>query len=845
MLTEIEATTLEDLLREREAAHTLLTTAEALSTTLQLDKLLERVLDELQRIVPYDAASISLLHDGRCWIATCRGMEHPPSNGFPLEAAPLLQRVVCERTPVIFPDAALDAGLVSEGQEQAPGCTQPRVLAPGVLAPGVLAAHDRRECRGWSPLALSPGRSWLGLPLISKDRVIGVLTAASCQSDAYDDQVAPLALAFAHQAALAIDNSRLYEQTRAYLQETLLLHNVTAATSSTLDLDQMLPYMARSLREALNSTSAEIYRPDEKNHTITILAEAMARSPTRENSAELGRTYFLSAFPAAAEALVHSRPVQIHVDDSELDPRDRTNLEAHGAHSALFLPIVAHRHTEGLAAVWEGEGPRYFTQGEIATGQTLTYQAAIAMEHARLFEETQRRVRELQLLHNVGLAAASGVRLEDTLQAAAEALAAAMAQSTAKVTGGATGSATRDTTNAVLCAAVPCAAVPCAGDTRVAVMLLDPASGVLRIEASAGYPPEAIKNLHLRPGEGITGWVAKYGKPALVSDVRLDPRYVEISPDIRSELGVPIIAGPQIIGVLNVESPHLNAFTADDQRLLSTLASNLAVITERARLFEKVEIARIELQERAEALEEANTRLRELDRLKDKFLATMSHELRTPLNSVIGLSEVLIQGMVGEMTPRQIKCAEDILSSGQHLLALINDILDLSKIEAGHMTLEPTAFEVGDLLAEVQTTIAPLIEQKCQRLTVREAHGLPPLTADRFRIKQVLLNLLSNATKFTPVEGRIAVSCRLTDPGTIRFSVADTGIGIKSEHQKIIFQEFRQVNGSPGQEPTGTGLGLTISKRLVEMHGGHIWVESEHGRGATFSFSLPLAGPGS
>jgi len=816
--TEIEATTLEDLLREREASHTLLTTAEALSTTLQLDKLLERVLDELQRIVPYDAASISLLHDGRCWIATCRGMEHPSSNGFPLEAVPLLQRVVRERTPVILPDIAPDRDLTTQ---EAGG-----------------AGGDGRQPSPWPPTQ-GQERSWLGLPLISKERVIGVLTAASCQVGAYDDlatpasRVAALALAFAHQAALAIDNSRLYEQTRASLQETLLLHNVTAATSSTLDLDQMLPYMARSLREALNSTSAEIYRPDEKNHTITILALASARSPTRENSAgrspDLGRTYFLSAFPAAAEALVHSRPVQIQVDDPELDSRDRTNLEAHGAHSALFLPIVAHRHTEGLAAVWEGEGPRYFTQGEIAAGQTLTYQAAIAMEHARLFEETQRRVRELQLLHNVGLAAASGVRLEDTLQAAAEALATAMAQGTAaQGTGKATGE---------------CGGVG-GGETRVAVMLLDPASTVLHIAACAGYPPEAIKNLHLRPGEGITGWVAKYGLPALVSDVRLDPRYVEISPDVRSELAVPIIAGPHIIGVLNVESPHLNAFTADDQRLLSTLASNLAVITERARLFETVEIARIELQERAEALEEANTRLRELDRLKDKFLATMSHELRTPLNSVIGLSEVLINGMVGEMTPRQCKCAEDILSSGQHLLTLINDILDLSKIEAGHMTLEPTAFEVGDLLAEVQTAIAPLIEQKRQRLTVREPLGLPPLTADRFRIKQVLLNLLSNAVKFTPVEGRIAVSCRLTDPGTLRFSVADTGIGIKPEDQKIIFQEFRQVNGSPGQEPTGTGLGLTISKRLVEMHGGHIWVESEHGHGATFSFSLPLAGPG-
>jgi signal transduction histidine kinase len=578
---------------------------------------------------------------------------------------------------------------------------------------------------------------------------------------------------------------------------------------------------------------------------------ASARPPARDtdvgHSPDLGRTYFLSAFPAAADALVHNHPVQIQVDNPELDPRDRTNLEAHGAHSALLLPIVAHGHTEGLAAVWEGEDSHYwhtrhFTQGEIATGQTLTYQAAIAMEHGRLFEETQRRVRELQLLHNVGLAAASGVRLEDTLQAAAEALAAAT-----MATGGNVGDDTRIVATDGDTYVVPCHSERSeeSPSTSVVVMLLDPASGTLHIEASAGYSPDAIRNLHLRPGEGITGWVAKYGKPALVSDVHLDPRYVGISPDIRSELAVPIIAGPHIIGVLNVESPRLNAFTADDQRLLSTLASNLAILIERARLFETVEIARIELQERAEALQAANLRLRELDRLKDRFLATMSHELRTPLNSVIGLSEVLTNGMVGEMAPRQTKCVEDIHSSGQHLLALINDILDLSKIEAGHMRLEPTPFEVADLLAEAQTAIAPLIEQKHQRLTVREPLGLPPLTADRFRIKQVLLNLLSNANKFTPVEGRIVLSCRLSKAGTIRFSVADTGIGIKPEDQKVIFEEFRQVNGSPGQAPAGTGLGLAISKRLVEMHGGRIWVESEGERGATFSFSLPLAGPGS
>ena len=251
----------------------------------------------------------------------------------------------------------------------------------------------------------------------------------------------------------------------------------------------------------------------------------------------------------------------------------------------------------------------------------------------------------------------------------------------------------------------------------------------------------------------------------------------------------------------------------------------------------------IERQKVERALRRANVRLQELDRLKNRFLANMSHELRTPLNSIIGFSEVLIDGLVGEMTSEQKKCVRDILSSGEHLLVLINDILDLSKIEAGRMALELATFDVAGLLAEMQTTIRPLIEKRSQVLEIEQADGLPLLTADRFRVKQVLLNLLNNGCKFTPVEGHITLSCCLADAATILFSVADTGIGIKPEDQEIIFEEFRQADGSPAAETTGTGLGLAISRWLVELHGGRIWVESEYGHGATFSFLLPLAGP--
>ena len=760
-----------DAVREREVARTLLNTAETLSTTLRLDKLLERALDELQRVVPYDAASISMLRDERCWTVASRGLDQAAPRGFTLEERPLVQRIVRGRGPVIVPDVHDEPGWVLvEGTDLV--------------------------------------RSWLGIPLISKGEIIGVLMIDSHHTDAYSEGTARLAFAFAQQVALAIENSRLYEQMRAQLRETTLLHSVTSALSSTLDMGQILPYVARSLCEILNSTSVEIYSLDEDAQTISIVAEyATSMASEKEKRSNLGQSYALADFPAAAETLAQRHPMQVQVGDIEADPHERARLESRDAQVTLLLPAVTGDRVLGLVRVCESQSSRHFTNGEIATGQTLIHQAAVSMENARLFAETQRRVRELRLLHDVGLAAAYGVRLEETLQAAAEALAAELA------------------------------------DARVALLLLDSASGELRIEASVGYPTDMVRGLRMKLGEGITGWVAQHGEPVLVPDVRLDSRYVEGSPDIRSELCVPLAAGPLIIGVLNVESPHLNAFTEDDQRLLSTLASNLTMLVERARLFEEVETARVELQQRAEALEGANVRLQELDRLKDQFLANMSHELRTPLNSIIGFSEVLMDGLVGELTTEQKDCVNDIHFSGDHLLTLINDILDLSKIEAGRMTLAPTPVDVPALLAGVEATVAPLIKKKSQTLRVEWADDLPVLIADPFRIKQVLLNLISNANKFTPSEGRIALSCRLADSATMLFSVTDTGIGIKPEDQEIIFEEFRQVDGSASREMSGTGLGLTISKRLIEMHGGHIWVESEYGRGTAFSFLLPLDGP--
>ena len=264
------------------------------------------------------------------------------------------------------------------------------------------------------------------------------------------------------------------------------------------------------------------------------------------------------------------------------------------------------------------------------------------------------------------------------------------------------------------------------------------------------------------------------------------------------------------------------------------------MLIERAQLFEAVESARTELEKRASALEAANAGLREMDRIKSQFLANMSHELRTPLNSIIGFSEVLIDGIAGPLDDEQAECARDIHESGNHLLSLINDLLDFSRIEAGRMALDISSFEVTPLFESVRSTVAPMVEKKAQTLTFQQAGTLPPVPGDPLRIKQVLINLVSNANKFTPVGGCITVSASMDRGDHILFSVQDNGIGIRLEDQDLIFEEFRQVDGSMTREVTGSGLGLSISKQIVEMHGGKIWVSSQPRKGATLFVRLPV-----
>jgi signal transduction histidine kinase len=261
-----------------------------------------------------------------------------------------------------------------------------------------------------------------------------------------------------------------------------------------------------------------------------------------------------------------------------------------------------------------------------------------------------------------------------------------------------------------------------------------------------------------------------------------------------------------------------------------------------------VEEASRELTEKNRRLAQAVERLQEADRVKSNFLATVSHELRTPLTSVIGYSEMLLEGIAGELNDEQREYVRTVMEKGDQLLQLITGILDISRMEAGEMRIDRQPFDLDEVVSVALSTIAPHARRKKLQMACTVPPGLPLVLGDRDKIRQVLLNLLGNAVKFTPEGGKVEVSAALSQLTSapeavraVRVSVRDSGIGIPPEHQKRVFDPFFQVDNTSTREYGGTGLGLSIVKRLVEAHGGVVWIESEGGKGTMFAFTIPLA----
>jgi len=476
------------------------------------------------------------------------------------------------------------------------------------------------------------------------------------------------------------------------------------------------------------------------------------------------------------------------------------------ARAVTFRAIVAvpmlrdGKPVGGIAVSRSRAGP--FSDRQLALLRTFADQAVIATQNSRLFQELQARTQELtrsvegmRALSKVGQAVSSTLDLQEVL--------------------------TTIVTHAVHLANTE-------GGT---IYEFDPGERVFVPRANYGISAEVIEMLRLsrlRVGDGsVVGQAAARRTPVQISDLLDAPDYplpFVMQAGFRALLALPLAREDRVVGVLVVRRREPGEFPTGIVDLLQTFASQSVLAIQNARLFR-------EIAEKSQQLEAAS-------RHKSEFLANMSHELRTPLNAIIGFSEVLVDRMFGELNEKQEEYLKDIYASGQHLLALINDILDLSKIEAGRMELEPADF---DLPSAIENALILVRERASRRVitlgrTIDEHLGM--LRGDERKVKQVLLNLLSNALKFTPEGGRIDVTGCLHDD-VAEISVADTGVGIAPEDQEAVFEAFRQV-GTADKKVEGTGLGLALCRKFIELHGGRIRVTSAVGVGSTFTFTLPV-----
>ena len=570
------------------------------------------------------------------------------------------------------------------------------------------------------------------------------------------------------------------------------LSEIGQAVSSTLELDKVLQTIATRAAQLAGAEAVVIAEYDEQSEEFPSRAthgfegevvDAFRRTPLRKGQGAIGR-------------LAETRqPVQI----PDIAPSDAYQSELRGV-----LTAFGYRALLAVALVWENQligglvicrkTPGEFSPDIVELMTTFATQSALAIQNARLYGETTRREREATKLYEVTSQLASNLDVARVLDL------------------------------------ITTKTIELLGCDAAGLYTYDEARGGLTFHRGIHLDPELTRDLVLTPGEGVAGRAFQERRPVWTNDRLTDPalRYTTTAVILvhskapRAYMAVPILSRGMVHGVLvdYFFEPHL--FTAREIRLLSTLADHAAIAIEGIQLLEQIRA-------KSRQLEEASQH-------KSEFLANMSHELRTPLNAIIGVSELLVEDareVGGDVEP-----PERILRAGRHLLSLINDILDLSKIEAGRMELEVVDFDLPNAIDNALTLVRERATRRGITLGRTIDEQLGTVRGDERKVKQVLLNLLSNALKFTPEGGRIDVSAHLQE-GAAEIAVADTGVGIAPEDQEAIFEEFRQV-GTADKKVEGTGLGLALSRKFIELHGGRIWVESAMGKGSTFTFRLPV-----
>ncbi len=646
-------------------------------------------------------------------------------------------------------------------------------------------------------------RRLLAAPLLKDGEPIGVITVAWPEPGDTPLRQQELVRTFADQAVIAIENVRLFNETNEALErQTATAEVLRVISASPGDTGPVFKAIVQACQRLFAGRAVAVTVP--RGQMIETAAFATDGTPGLRQGGFLV-PWPLDAGSAAGAALLERRVVNVADTEQGMQefPRMRELAVALGYRSGLFVPMLRDGVAHAVLAVLRAT-PGAFTDKEVALAKTFADQAVIALENARLFNETREALEQQT-------ATAEVLQVISRSVADAKPVFEKIAQSCRRLFGG--------------------------DGVRIVLNLVRP-DGLIDNASYLGPYPQAFKAMFPVPlAESGTGLAISQRRVINISDAQDGdevPLFIKRGAQLtggRSIIVAPLLWEDVGLGALMVARHVVAPFSDNEVALLKTFADQAVIAIQNSRLFN-------ELQDKTHQLEAAN-------RHKSEFLANMSHELRTPLNAIIGFSEVLTEQMFGELNAKQMEYLLDIHSSGQHLLSLINDVLDLSKIEAGRMELDLSCFDLGQLLEHSTMLVRERAQRHGLALTLDVSDELADWVGDARKIKQAVVNLLSNAVKFTPNGGRVTLRGRLLgewqgQTGTFaQVSVQDTGVGIALHDQDLVFEEFRQAGGDVLRKSEGTGLGLALVKRFVELHGGSVTLQSAPGQGSTFSFVLP------